>query len=160
MATQSLELLRILTEAGIDFVVVGGIAATFHGTTIVTDDLDVCVRFNLETCQRILAALANLDPRHRMRADRLPLSTDPASFVGYRNLYVASKLGVIDFLGEVAGVGGFDEVKAGSVIGEVGAVSVRFMSLDHLLASKRAMGRPKDHRVLIELEVIHGKRRP
>lgn len=42
-----------IADAKVDFVVVGGVAATIHGVTLVTYDLDVCVRFDLETCTRI-----------------------------------------------------------------------------------------------------------
>lgn len=160
MATPLLDLLKRLSDAGVRFVVVGGMAATIHGVTVVTYDVDVCVRFDAETATGIYAALRGLDPRHRMRADRLPLSPDPASIVGMRNLYVATTLGVVDFLGEVTGVGHFDAIDGDAVEVELGEMRVRVMSLDQLLASKRAMARPKDLRVAQELELIRAKRRP
>lgn len=159
MATPLLDLLKRLAEAEVDLVVVGGMAATIHGVTTVTYDLDVCVSFDQETCARILTAVRDLDPRHRMRPDRLELSTDPTSIVGNRNLYLATSMGVVDFLGEIAGVGGLSELKPHASIVELGDFSVRVMSLDQLIASKRAMGRPKDHRALVELELIRAKRR-
>jgi hypothetical protein len=159
MATPLLDLLKRLADAEVDCVVVGGMAATIHGVTSVTYDLDVCVCFDLETCQRILTALRDLDARHRMRPDRLPLSTDPSSFVGNRNLYVACSMGVVDFLGEISGVGGLRELKSQAPIVPLGDFSVRVMSLDQLITSKRAMSRPKDLRALVELELIRAKRR-
>ncbi len=157
--TQSPQLLKLLVDGGVDFVVVGGIAAIFHGAQLVTFDLDVCVRFDADTCGRLIRVLAPLDPRHRMRPDRLPLSPDPESIVGYRNLYVSCTLGIIDFLGEITGVGSFDVIRPASVEGRIADVPVRFMSLDQLLASKRAMARPKDLRVAQELELIRARRR-
>jgi hypothetical protein len=159
MATQSLELLRRLADARVDFVVVGGMAATFHGTTIVTDDLDVCVRFDLETCGRLLTALSGVDARERMRPDRRPLATDPNEYVGLRNLYVTCSLGVLDLLGEVTGVGSFDVIRAASMPVELDGFTVQLMSLAQLLASKRAMGRPKDLRVAVELEHLRNLKR-
>jgi predicted nucleotidyltransferase len=159
MATQSLELLRRLAEAGVEFVVVGGMAATFHGTTIVTDDLDVCVRFDLETCSRLLAALAGLEARERMRVERRPLATDPHELVGYRNLYLACTLGVLDLLGELTGVGGFDVINDQAIAIELDGFSIKVMSLEQLIASKRAVGRPKDLRVAVELELLRTGRR-
>ena len=35
-------LLRALTEGGVDFVVIGGIAAVAHGSLQITQDLDIC----------------------------------------------------------------------------------------------------------------------
>ncbi|MBK7861980.1 MAG: hypothetical protein IPJ65_25855 [Archangiaceae bacterium] len=116
------------------------------------------MRFASESCRRLLLALTGLQPRHRMRPDRLPLSTDPTALVGSRNLYVACALGVVDFLGEVTGVGSFDVVRRDAVGAQVGAVTVNFMSLEQLLTSKRALARPKDLRVVQELELIRGKR--
>ena len=79
MATSPLlELLKRLADAKVELVLIGGMAATVHGTTTVTYDLDVCVKFDTGTCERILTALRGLDPRQRMRPDRLPLPDDPA----------------------------------------------------------------------------------
>jgi hypothetical protein len=158
MATPILDLLKRLADARIDFVLVGGMAATVHGSTLVTHDIDVCVRFDLETSRRILVALEGLKPEHRMRPDHLALPADAGGIVGLRNLYVRTSLGVVDFLGEIAGVGGFDEVSRDAVEVSLGDFSVRVMSLDQLLTSKRAMGRDKDHRAVRELEVIRAKR--
>lgn len=159
MATQALALTQRLAEARVDFVIVGGIAATFHGTTLVTDDLDICVRFDLDTCERLLEAVHGLEPRERMRPDRPPLANDPSAFVGNRNLYLWTTLGVLDVLGEITGVGGLDVIRRDAVEGQLGGFTARFMSLDHLLASKRAVGRPKDLRVAIELEELRGRSR-
>jgi hypothetical protein len=153
MATPLLDLMRRIAEANVDGILVGGMAATLHGSTLVTHDLDICVRFDLVTCERILAAVGG-----RMRPDRLPLRTDPTYYVGSRNLYVRTTLGVVDFLGEVAGVGGFDEVFAESLVIDLGDFSVRVMSLDKLIVSKRTMGRDKDHRALVELDAIRARR--
>ncbi|MBL8950879.1 MAG: hypothetical protein JNK82_08890 [Myxococcaceae bacterium] len=134
-------------------------AATVHGTTTVTYDLDVCVKFDAVTCERILGALRGLDPRQRMRPDRLPLPDDPAYIVGNRNLYVATSLGVVDFLGELTGVGGFEEVRRHAEQIRLGDLDLLVISLDQLIASKRAMGRPKDQRAAVELELIRSQRK-
>jgi hypothetical protein len=42
-----LNLLRCLTDAGIDFVIVGGYAGIVHGCTYVTQDIDICCVFGL-----------------------------------------------------------------------------------------------------------------
>ena len=160
MATPLLDLLKRLADAKVEFVLVGGMAATVHGASIVTDDLDICVSFDLATCERILLALAGLDPYERMRPDRRPLSLDARAFVGFRHLYVSSNLGVLDLLGEITGVGGYDVLVKGALEVQLDGFAVRVMSLDDLLASKRAMARPKDLRMAIELELIRSRRGP
>ena len=41
----TLDLLRRLVEHGVEFVLVGGMAAAAHGASIVTEDVDICIRF-------------------------------------------------------------------------------------------------------------------
>src|SRR5437763_10977399 len=102
-----LQLLQRLSDAGVEFVVVGGFAAVAHGSSLVTKDVDVCTRFDLPNVTRILTALNGIHPRHRMRPDKLPLADEPARFEGFKNLYVLTDLGMIDFLGELPGWGTF-----------------------------------------------------
>jgi predicted nucleotidyltransferase len=65
MATtlQLMQLLRRLNDAGVDFVVIGGVAAIAHGSARMTLDLDVCARFDQPNISRILDALRGIRPR-------------------------------------------------------------------------------------------------
>jgi hypothetical protein len=74
--------------------------------------------------------------------------------VGYRNLYVATDEGVIDFLGEITGLGGFDQVAQHAVTLAVSDFSVRVVGLEDLIRAKRALARPKDLRVARELDLV------
>lgn len=141
-----------------DYVLVGGMAATAHGSSLVTEDVDVCIRFDLETVRRILDALVGVNPRQRMTPDRPELSKDPATYVGWRNLYVVTDLGQLDFLGHVTGLGGFDEVVAGAESLDLGGFSCPVLGLDALIRAKRALGRPKDLRAVAELELARQSR--
>ncbi len=154
-----LGILKRLTESGVEFVLVGGMAATAHGSSMVTEDVDVCIRFDRGTIERMLAALRGLNPLQRMHPDRAPLSVNPATYEGWRNLYVLTDAGQIDFLGEVTGVGGFDEVVRGAIAVDLGGFSCRVMGLEDLIQAKRALGRPKDMRVAAELEFLRDRLR-
>jgi hypothetical protein len=57
-------------------------------------------------------------------------------------------------LAEVAGLGTFDEVKAGSIIVEAYGRRIAILSLHSLIKAKRAAGREKDLRTLPELESL------
>lgn len=151
MAT-TLDLLRRLVENGVEFVLVGGMAAVAHGSSIVTEDVDVCIRFDLPTLTRLLDALRGSHPKQRMQPQRTPLSDDPASYVGWRNLYVVTDEGQLDLLGEVTGIGELDELLPGSQEIDLGAFRCRVMGVDDLIKAKRLLGRPKDLRVVEELE--------
>lgn len=69
-------------------------------------------------------------------------------------LTLLTDLGEIDLLAEVAGLGGWDEVKAGSVEVEAFDRSVAILDLRSLIRAKRAAGREKDLAVLPELESL------
>ncbi len=65
----TLELLRRLTGARVEFVVIGGCAAIAHGSAVTTEDLDVCTSISDDNAVRIVAALQDLRPLFRMRPD-------------------------------------------------------------------------------------------
>ena len=64
---------RRLGEHGVEFVLIGGIAAVAHGASVVTFDVDVCCSFRPENLFRLQRALADLHPVHRMTPQKLPL---------------------------------------------------------------------------------------
>ena len=150
----TLGLLRRLVMEKVEFVLVGGMAAIAHGSASVTEDVDVCIRFDEATMRGVLRALEGTNPRERMNPARPPLGSDPLRFVGNRNLYVTTDDGVIDFLGEITGLGQYERVGASAVTLQLGDFSVRVVGLRDLIASKRALARPKDLRVARELEIV------
>lgn len=150
----TLALLRRLVTEKVDFVLVGGMAAIAHGSASVTEDVDVCVRFDEVTLRGVFSALKGTHPRERMNVARPPLGDDPLRHVGNRNLYVTTDEGIIDFLGEITGLGAFDRVAAHAVSLQLADFSVKVVGLEDLILAKRTLGRPKDQRVARELEQV------
>jgi len=70
-----------------------------------------------------------------------------------KNLYLQTDLGKLDCLGEVSGIGSYDEVLKRSVLAEFPYGHFRFLNLDALIASKEAAGRDKD---LYALKLLRG----
>lgn len=154
MSTQDTpRLLALLVEAGVRFVVIGGVAAIAHGASTFTRDLDVLIAFDRDTLTRLLAVLGDHDPRAALDPARRPIPRDPAAFDGFRNLYLSTDIGRLDLLGETP-VGGFAELLGRAVPMKLAGVTVSVIALDDLIASKRALGRPKDLLVATELEAI------
>jgi hypothetical protein len=150
----TLDLLRRLVEQRVDFVLVGGMAATAHGSSVVTEDVDVCTRFQLKNLERLLKALEGLHPFLRMSPGRRELASDASALVGWKNLYLVTDWGQIDFLGEITGVGDFGVVARDAIAMDLGGFSCRVMSLTSLIRSKHAIGRYKDLRAARELELL------
>jgi len=150
-----LMILKRLLDEHVELVIVGGMAAMFHGSTIVTQDIDVCVPFDVPTMTRVIAALRPIRPTFRMRPDRMPMYDDPERLAKLNLLAIETEWGVIDFLNEVSGVGRFPDVVAKSESVNVGdGVTARILSLDALIDAKRAANRPKDRLAVTTLEAL------
>jgi hypothetical protein len=102
---------------------------------------------------RIQRALAGLHPVHRSRPD-LPLSLTPEQCASLKNLYLKTDLGIIDCLGEVLGVGSFDDVATHSVEVELPAGKCRVLDIDTLIQAKEAMNRDHDRITVKQLQEI------
>lgn len=153
MTQDTPRLLALLVDAGVRFVVIGGVAAIAHGASTFTRDLDVLVAFDTETLGRVLGALRDHDPRAAIDPAHRPLPTDPGALQGFRNLYVTTRLGRLDLLGETP-IGGYAQLAARAVMMTLAGQSVQVIALDDLIAIKRALGRPKDLLVATELEAV------
>jgi hypothetical protein len=70
-------LLQRLSDVGIDFVVVGGVAAVLHGSSMVTRDLDVCASLSGANIEKLRVALRDLHPLHRIATDRTSFMENP-----------------------------------------------------------------------------------
>jgi predicted nucleotidyltransferase len=155
----TLDLLKRLNDHGVRYVLIGGVAGIAHGLTRQTRDIDVCAPLDEENVSRILAAYRDIHPRHRMHPDRPAVSDDPHNLRGFKNLYLLTDLGPIDFLSELEGTGDFDELLRHTVELQLHGVLCRVLDLDTLIQLKRATGRRKDLYDLAELEVIRTRLR-
>jgi len=153
------ELLLRLNKQGCRFVVVGGFGALSHGSSLVTRDVDVACDLSPENLLKVWQALEGLAPIHRMTPGRLPFTRDQTERRDWKNLYLATDLGQLDLLGEVKGIGGFEQCLAHSEPVPISGIEIRVLTLDAMITSKRAMGRPRDLHAALELEVIRERRR-
>jgi hypothetical protein len=148
-------MLRGLTRKKVKFVVVGGVAAAAHGSSRVTNDLDICYdatdRANLVALSSVLASW-NAYPRGIESG--LPFILDDRTLFGAPVLTLTTAQGDIDVMDRIAGVGDYAAVHRHSE--PITALGVRFrvLELRSLIDSKRAAGRPRDYDHLPELEAL------
>jgi len=145
--------MRRLVSSDVEFVLVGGFAAVAYGVTLVTRDVDICCRFSEANLMRIQKAFDGLNPVHRSRPD-LPLALTPEQCASLKNLYLKTDLGVVDCLGEVLGVGNFDEVRKRSVELDLPFGKCRVLDIDALIRAKQAMNRDHDRITVRHLQEI------
>ena len=146
--------LAALHGCGVEFVIVGGVAAQAHGSARVTQDLDVCYNRTDENLQRLVRALSPFDPYLRGAPRGLPFSFSTATLRRGLNFTLTTTVGDIDLLGEITGAGMYDQVSAHSIEVEAFGFTTRIISLPWLIQMKRAAGRPKDLEVIAELEAL------
>lgn len=152
--------LTMLADAGVSFVVVGGYASTLQGSGYLTQDLDICYERTPENMKRLAAALEHLHPRLRGAPDGVPFLLDERTLSQGMNFTLETDLVDIDLLGELSGIGQFSEVERDAVSLKLYDKVYRVASLDTLIRSKRAAGRPKDLNILPELEALKALQSP
>jgi predicted nucleotidyltransferase len=145
---------KLLANADVEFVVIGGVALTSHGSAYVTQDLDICFARNKENLKKIAAALGPYHPRPRGLPEGLPFVWDWTTLQNGTNSTFRTTLCDIDLLGEVPGVGDFSDVLENSIEINLDGLGVRILSIDGLIAAKETAGRPKDQAGLAELYAI------
>lgn len=146
---------RALVDADVEFVLIGGWSAIVNGSRFMTDDLDICYSRKPENLRRLARALAPYHPRLRGLAEGLPFIWDIWDEATLRNgtvFALVTDLADIDLLGEVSGLGSFEEVKSGAYVAEAFGRKIWTLDLKSLIKAKRAAGRNKDLTVLPELE--------
>lgn len=154
-----------LNEAGVRYLVVGGLAVVAHGYLRLTKDIDLVLAFGADNPARALDALDRLGYRPAVPV-QLRDFLDAAKrreWIETKNARVfplvsdAHRLTPVEmFLEEPFD---FDVVYARALREEVGpGVAATFVDRGTLLTMKRAAGREQDLADVAELERLHGRR--
>ena len=151
-------LLAVLTQGRVEYIVIGGFAATAHGSAYLTVDLDIVYRRTPENLERLAGALDALQPYLRGAPPGLPFRLDPDTLRRGLNFTLTTTAGDLDLIGEAAGGGTYEALLPRSERRELSGLEVRFVDLEMLIQLKRAAGRPKDLERVAELEVLREER--
>jgi hypothetical protein len=141
-------ILEALVGHGVEFVIIGGMAAVAQGAPITTFDLDICYRRSAENHRRFVAALRPFKPALRAPAEVVPFIWDVKTLELGCNFTLSTTAGDLDILGELARGVTYDDLVPGSTTLELFGHRVRVMGLSDLLRSKETLGRPKDTAVI------------
>lgn len=147
-------LLRTVIDAGVEFIVVGGVAGGLHGSARATYDLDVVYGRRRENLERVCRGLRPLNPYLRGAPAGLPFRWDVETLAHGVNFTLTSLAGDIDLLGEITGGGRYEDLLPHTIEAEAFGLTFRCVSLPKLIALKRAAGRPRDFDAVAELEVL------
>lgn len=148
------KILEALVNSEAHFVVVGAYGAILQGSTVRTDDLDVCYERTAENYKKIARALSPFHPRLRGLPENLKAPFDEHTLAHGTNFTLTTDIATVDLLGELSGVGGYRQLSPNAKTVTFGEIRCRVASLDDIIRSKEAANRPKDLVVLPELRAL------
>ena len=152
---------EVLIDVGVQFVIIGGMAARLHGTGHATVDIDICPSADAENLSRLAAALEQLGARLRVEGDPggVPFDPHPDTLRQMTTMTLITEHGPLDLCFAPAGFpAGYDNLSEGALIVELGSIELPVASLADVVTSKRAAGRPKDIVALPPLEAYLRRR--
>jgi predicted nucleotidyltransferase len=147
-------LLGALSDAGVTFILIGGVAARAHGSARITQDVDVSYSRSPENMARIVESLAPFEPYLRGAPRGLPFEWSVATLKAGLNFTLTTTVGDIDLLGEIVGGGRYEDLAPHAIAITIFGHETLLLDLPWLIHVKRAAGRPKDLEVIAELEAL------
>jgi predicted nucleotidyltransferase len=152
-------LIGALVDSKVRFILIGGVAATVHGSSRLTRDVDVVYDRQPENIERLIQALSPHHPVLRDAPAGLPFRFDRMTVAAGLNFTLKTDLGDLDVFGEIAGGGTYSNLLPQTISIEVFGRRCDCLSIDQLIAVKRAAGRPRDVEAVAELELIRERTR-
>lgn len=150
-AFDPLRALRVFDDHGVDFVMIGGLAARLWGSPTVTNDLDVCYSRDRDNLERLAAALTEMEARLRGVDETVPFLLDAETLRNGDSFTFVTTAGNVDVLATPTGTAGYDDLVAAATTMDLGDLETRVADVEDLIRMKQAVARPKD---LIEVEVL------
>ena len=144
----------VLADAGVEVILIGGLAAQAHGSARLTQDADFVYGRSNDNVARLAAALAPFSVYLRGAPPGLPFRFDPPTIRRGLNFTLTTSIGDADFLGEIVGGGTYEQLLPHTIELVVFGKKVSVLDLPALIKAKRAAGRPKDLEAVAELEAL------
>jgi hypothetical protein len=142
----------VLTNGGVNFVVIGGYAAALWGSPSVTVDIDICYARDAGNLALLAAALRHLNAHLRGADADVPFVLDAKTLAMGDHFTFDTDAGPFDCLGLPAGSGGYEALERTAEIKNLGGgLEVKVAAIEDIMLMKKAAGRPKD---LVELEIL------
>jgi predicted nucleotidyltransferase len=138
------ELLRALAEHGVDYLVIGGVAAQVHGRRRTTKDLDITPAPDLENFTRLAASLVALDAHPAELGQSAPTPTAEQLRLAPVVPPLTTRHGELHILNDVPGASVHADMRTRALSIDLDGITVHIVGVDDLIRMKRAVGRPSD----------------
>jgi predicted nucleotidyltransferase len=137
------EVLEGLLEAGVDFILVGGLAAVIQGAPVTTMDVDIVHNQSPENIARLFSFLKSVDAVHRRIDDRL-IEPKERDLSGKGHVLLSTRIGPLDILAVIEGGRSYEELLGHTVEIHFRGYSLRVLDLKTLIELKETSTDPKD----------------
>ena len=144
VSSDAAALLVRLVDAGVDFVLVGGVAAVVQGVPLTTLDIDLVHARDRANVERLATLLPRLGARARGRPAEPPLLPSPEALAGPGHQLLVSDYGAVDLLGAIEDGLAYPDLLPDCVALNLRGRTVRVLGLGRLAELKRRSTRPKD----------------
>jgi predicted nucleotidyltransferase len=148
------EILTTLKNRNIHFVLIGGQAAVVQGSAYLTKDVDICYSRDKKNLENIVKALSPFHPYLRGAEKGLPFIFDTKTLEMGLNFSFSTDIGDIDLLGEVKGIGTYNEVINYSEVIQIYDMPCNVLTVEGVIKSKKGVARQKDEAIIKEMEAI------
>lgn len=154
-----LSLLAALERHGVKYVLLGGLAATLHGSPILTTDVDIAPERGAQNLERLAAVLAELGAMTRGGGDPRAWTPDlSATGLARGSVHrLHTRFGPFDLLFEPTGTSGYDDLRQQAASVRLGETTVMVASLSDVIRSKEAAGRTDDRATVATLRRLQGR---
>lgn len=144
------DLIGGLSRAGIEFVIVGGLAAVIQGAPVTTMDLDIVHNQKEENIRKLLSFLKQIDAHYRRPDDKMikPREQDLAA---KGHVHLSTDLGPLDILAFIEKGYSYQDILPNSVEIEFRGYKIRVLELETLIELKR---HSKDSKDLFRLPIL------
>jgi hypothetical protein len=137
------ELLELLNEHKVEYLIVGGYALAFHGAPRFTGDIDLLVKPDSKNAKHILSALEEFG-FGSLKLSQVDFTT-PNNVIQLGNPPVR-----VDIMTSITAID-WEKAHTDKVQGNYGDTTAYFISKEDFIANKRALGRKKD---LADIEAL------
>jgi hypothetical protein len=149
----------VLNRHGVRYVLIGGVAATLHGSPLRTGDTDVCPDNRPDNLEKLAAALRELKARIRTEGVEggLPFACDATFLARVGLVNLETDAGDLDVSFVPAGTKGYDDLIVNVSRFDLDGTIAPTAALLDIIRSKRAANRQKDRESLPVLQELARK---
>jgi len=146
--------LQVLTQGGVEFIVVGGICARMLGLDHPVNDLDIVYRRSYDNCRKLAETLRPFNPYPRGLPPGMAVPWNTSVIRSGYSFLIQTDLGELDLIAELSGGLTFQRIRRRTFCAKVFGIACQCLELDLMIYHIELSGRPKDLRLARRLSAL------